>query len=119
MKAFGIFEGGGMKGLAHVGALAVAEQYGIKFAGVAGASAGAIVASLIACGYSAAELFNPDQPDDTDVLFGIDPTQFFGYQWGEFKQAVNDLSELAKSGGGFLTSLRAHKYLWKHADLRL
>ena len=48
MDAFGIFEGGGVKGLAHIGALAAAQQRGVNFTGVAGTSAGAIVAALIA-----------------------------------------------------------------------
>jgi NTE family protein len=59
INAYGIFEGGGAKGLAHAGALKAAEENDIRFVGVAGASAGAIIASLIAAGYSADELFNP------------------------------------------------------------
>jgi len=46
-----IFEGGGAKGIAHVGAYAAADEMRFEFVGVAGASAGAIVASLIAVGF--------------------------------------------------------------------
>ncbi len=52
----GVFEGGGVKGIALVGALDVIEQAGYSFVNVAGTSAGAIVATLVAAGYTAAEL---------------------------------------------------------------
>jgi NTE family protein len=58
-NAFGIFEGGGAKGIAHPGALKAAEQR-FQFIGVAGTSAGAIMASLVAAGYTADEVFSPD-----------------------------------------------------------
>jgi NTE family protein len=56
-----VFEGGGVKGIAHVGALHALEntpalQNEIKIAGVGGTSAGAIVAALYAAGYSAEDL---------------------------------------------------------------
>jgi NTE family protein len=54
-QAYGVFEGGGVKGIALVGALARAESLGVKFAGHAGTSAGAIVASLAAAGYPASD----------------------------------------------------------------
>jgi NTE family protein len=47
-QCFAIFEGGGAKGLAHVGALKAAESRNLEFIGVAGASAGAIIAALVA-----------------------------------------------------------------------
>jgi NTE family protein len=49
----GVFEGGGVKGLAHIGALEELESRGYWFKRVAGASAGAWIAALIACGYRA------------------------------------------------------------------
>jgi NTE family protein len=52
----GVFEGGGVKGIALVGALEEIEQAGYQFVNVAGTSAGSIVATLVAAGYSAAEL---------------------------------------------------------------
>jgi len=56
-KADAVFEGGGVKGLGLVGALTVAEENGYTdWRRVAGTSAGAIVASLLAAGYSAEEL---------------------------------------------------------------
>ena len=68
INAYGIFEGGGAKGLAHAGALKAAEENEIRFVGVAGASAGAIVASLVAAGYSADELFDPGSTDPSRVF---------------------------------------------------
>lgn len=56
LKADAVFEGGGVKGIGLVGAIAVAEEYGYRFVNVAGSSAGAIVAALLAAGYSAAEI---------------------------------------------------------------
>lgn len=56
MYKYGVFQGGGVKGIALVGALQVAESRGVSFEGVGGASAGAIVAALYAAGYTAAEM---------------------------------------------------------------
>ena len=55
-KVDGVFEGGGVTGIGLVGAVSVIEAAGYEFANLAGTSAGAIVASLLAAGYSAAEL---------------------------------------------------------------
>lgn len=55
-EAYAVFEGGGVKGSALVGALARVQEEGIGFKGLAGASAGAIVASLTAVGFTANEL---------------------------------------------------------------
>jgi predicted acylesterase/phospholipase RssA len=53
-----VFEGGGVKGIALVGALSVLEENGYKPQNVAGSSAGAIVATLLAAGYDAKSLGN-------------------------------------------------------------
>ncbi|TSC69231.1 MAG: NTE family protein [Parcubacteria group bacterium Gr01-1014_66] len=55
-KIDAVFEGGGVKGSGLVGAISVVERLGYRFENVAGTSAGAIVASLIAVGYTAREL---------------------------------------------------------------
>lgn len=55
-KLDAVFEGGGVKGIGHVGAVSVVEGKGYQFENLAGVSAGAIVAALLAAGYSAAEL---------------------------------------------------------------
>lgn len=56
LKADAVFEGGVVKGVGLVGAVAVAEERGYQWMNVAGTSAGAIVASLLATGYTANEL---------------------------------------------------------------
>lgn len=55
-EVYAVFEGGGVRGTAFVGAIAALEESGVEFKAVAGASAGAIVASLIAAGYKAKEI---------------------------------------------------------------
>jgi NTE family protein len=55
-KADAVFEGGGVKGIGFVGAIAMAEEKGFTWQNVAGTSAGAIVAALIAAGYTALEM---------------------------------------------------------------
>src|SRR5438552_193804 len=51
-----VLEGGGVKGIALVGALAALEEQGFLPQNLAGTSAGAIVATLYAAGYKASEL---------------------------------------------------------------
>jgi NTE family protein len=51
-----VLEGGGVRGIGLVGALSVFEEAGYEWVNVAGTSAGAIVATLLAAGYSGAEL---------------------------------------------------------------
>ena len=69
----GVFEGGGVKGIAFAGALAAAErELGIReWVNVAGTSAGAIAASLVAAGYDAAKL--------RKALSEVDYTRFADY----------------------------------------
>jgi len=55
-KIDAVFEGGGVKGIGLVGALTVVEEEGYGWGNLAGTSAGAIVASLVAAGYTAQEL---------------------------------------------------------------
>jgi NTE family protein len=53
-----VFEGGGVKGIALVGAFSILEERGFQTQNVAGTSAGAVVGSLVAAGYSAKELYD-------------------------------------------------------------
>jgi NTE family protein len=54
--ALGVFEGGGIEGIALAGAAAAVLDSGYRFERVAGTSAGALTASLIAADYTADEL---------------------------------------------------------------
>lgn len=56
MKADAVFEGGGVKGIAFIGALQVMEENGYTWERLAGTSAGSIVAALLSAGYSSHEL---------------------------------------------------------------
>jgi NTE family protein len=51
-----VFEGGGVKGIGLAGAYSVISERGFAPHGVAGTSAGAIMAALVAAGYSAEQL---------------------------------------------------------------
>ncbi|MDR7237079.1 patatin-like phospholipase family protein [Neobacillus drentensis] len=53
----GVFSGGGIKGFALIGACEEIENKGLRFARVAGTSAGSIVAALIAAGYTSKEIY--------------------------------------------------------------
>ena len=63
-----VLSGGGAKGLAHIGALKVIEEAGIKIDYIGGTSMGAIVGALYASGYSASELDSIFRTTDFPVL---------------------------------------------------
>jgi NTE family protein len=67
-KCDAVFEGGGVKGIGLVGAIAATEEMEYKFENVAGTSAGAIVAALVAADYRAAEL--------QEIMKSLDYSQF-------------------------------------------
>lgn len=56
LKCDAVFEGGGVKGIGLVGAYSAVQKAGYELENLAGTSAGAIIASLIAVGYTADEI---------------------------------------------------------------
>lgn len=56
MWADAVFQGGGIRGIALVGAIQVAEENGYQWKRLAGTSSGAIVASLLAAGCTVGEM---------------------------------------------------------------
>jgi NTE family protein len=74
LKADLVFEGGGVKGIGFVGALSVGEEKGYTWADTAGTSAGAILAALVAAGYTSQELRKI--MTELDYKKFIDPTFF-------------------------------------------
>jgi len=74
-----VFEGGGVKGVAYGGALQALQQMDIlqHIKRVAGTSAGAITAALLAVGYTPGEL--------TDILKHTDYNKFKDADWGVFR----------------------------------
>ncbi len=68
-----VFEGGGVKGIGLAGAVETLERSGYVAQNLAGTSAGAITAALLAAGYSAAEL--------KEIVIGLDYRQFEDRGW--------------------------------------
>ena len=86
-----VFEGGGVKGIALVGAFSVLEERGYEPQNMAGASAGAIVAALLAAGYTAAEL--------QEIIGGLDYYRFKDEAWEDrVPLAASSLSVLKDLG---------------------
>ncbi|KAA9026265.1 patatin-like phospholipase family protein [Niallia endozanthoxylica] len=54
----GVFSGGGIRGIALIGAIEEIEKRGYQFARLAGASAGAIIAAFTAAGYNSKDIYN-------------------------------------------------------------
>lgn len=65
-KVYLAFQGGGARGISHVGGLRAVEEMDMDIQGVAGTSAGAILAALIAAGYSHDKLFDCEK--ETQLL---------------------------------------------------
>jgi len=86
-----VFEGGGVKGIAYVGALEVLESEGIlgQIDRVGGTSAGAINAVLLAAGFSL--------PKTKKVLSELDFNDFKDDSWG----VLRDLKRLEKEFGWY------------------
>lgn len=77
-KCNGVFEGGGVRGIGHVGAAWEIERAGFHFADLAGSSAGAIVAALLAARYSSRELKQEMESLDYLKLKGKDWIDYLG-----------------------------------------
>jgi len=73
IKADAIFEGGGVKAFGMLGALYEAESRGYQWVNVAGSSAGAIIAALVAAGYSALEI--------KELIWKLDFRHFRDVDW--------------------------------------
>lgn len=58
MKVGLVLSGGGARGISHIGVIKALEEFGLKFDRLAGASAGSIVGSLYAYGYSPDEILD-------------------------------------------------------------
>jgi NTE family protein len=97
-----VFEGGGVKGIALVGAFSVLEEQGYEPENMAGASAGAITAALLAAGYSASEL--------QKIIGELDYDRFKDKAWEDRVPAGAALSIIKDlgvyEGEGFLDWMR-------------
>lgn len=102
--AFLILEGGGAKGLAHVGALTALKQRDLAVYGVAGASAGAIMAALTAAGYKPDELYTParDGQPPSGLFADLDWIDVLGKDtWQRFQSLRDGLGTMARAWGWF------------------
>lgn len=86
-----IFEGGGVKGIAYIGALDILSERGIvsEIQRIGGTSAGAINAILIGLGFSS--------QDTKDILWSLDFNNFMDDDWG----IVKDTRRLIKKFGWY------------------
>ena len=109
MDYVAIFEGGGAKGLAHVGALKATENRNISYKSVGGTSAGAIIAALVAAGFTADELFDPQNVASS--LFKIDFLDFLDKDTWRSVQAI--FSAFRKIKASRFPKLKSIYYYWK------
>jgi NTE family protein len=92
----GVFSGGGVKGLALIGACQAIEERGLQLKRVAGTSAGAIIAAFIAAGYKSTEMKNiMEEMDikkllDSNALISLPFIKWFRvyYRLGLYKGAA-------------------------------
>lgn len=104
-----VFEGGGNKGMAYVGALQVLESAGIlrSIKRVAGASAGAIIAALISLGYDSRDLREFLEQDLRRILVdhtcgycSLLPNLLKGFGWNPGKRMLKWFGEQLKERTG-------------------
>jgi NTE family protein len=115
MDIFGVFEGGGAKGLAHVGALRAVEERGFRFCAVAGTSIGAIIASLIAAGYRSDELFSVRDGVESGLLSeDLEKKLLDDLEYRRVTRLRNQY-QWAFSGGGVLRSTVSRCIGWTPA----
>lgn len=90
-----VFEGGGVKGIAYLGAIKVLENKGIlkNIKRVGGTSAGAINALLVGLNYSVTEM--------EQILSGLDFKNFLDDSWGVFRDANRVIHEYGWYKGDF------------------
>src|SRR3954469_6955091 len=113
-----VCEGGGVKGVGLAGAFSVLEERGYKVQNVAGTSAGAITAALIAAGYTAEEL--------KKIVFELDFLQFEDKGWEDriplFGKGISVLSDQGIYEGKrfreWIAGLLEEKHVKTFADLR-
>jgi len=93
-----VFEGGGVKGIAYLGAIDVLNQKGImdSIERVGGTSAGAINAILIGLGFT--------QEETKDILWSLDFNQFMDDDWGVVRDTERLIEQYGWYKGDFFRS---------------
>ena len=64
----GVFEGGGIKGIAYIGAIRFLEERGFQFRGVGGASVGSLFSALLAAKYTSKDMERIIKDFDANIL---------------------------------------------------
>ena len=113
-----VCEGGGVKGIGLAGAYAALEEEGWQPQNVAGTSAGAITAALIAAGYTSHEL--------REIIFGLDFRRFEDRSWEDRIPVVGKPLSILITNGVYkgddfidwMRGLLADKGIHTFADLR-
>jgi NTE family protein len=113
-----VLEGGGVKGIALVGALSVFEEHGFEVNRVAGTSAGAIVGSLAAAGMSVSRM--------TEVMQTLDFRKFMDRSGAKVPVVSPGVSLVLDKGAfagsyalGWLREMLAEQDVLTFGDLRL
>jgi NTE family protein len=114
-----VFEGGGVKGIGLAGAYRALSDHEYQAQCVAGTSAGAIMAALVAAGYTDAEL-------EQIVLHQMDFTKFEDQTFLDRFGAIGDIAQFFRSRGmhsgnyflGWIRELLTAKGVTKFGDLR-
>jgi NTE family protein len=88
-----VFAGGGAKGVAHLGAIWAFDKLGIKFKRLAGTSAGAITASIVAAGFDCDKLL--------DELFNMNFLQLRDGFWDQKLPRIAKIAAISSSYGMF------------------
>ncbi|MFQ5850649.1 MAG: patatin-like phospholipase family protein, partial [Candidatus Binatia bacterium] len=103
-----VFEGGGIKGIAHVGAMEVLKDKGIlpNIRRVGGTSAGAINATLFALGFSTAEQNN--------IMKNLDFNNFVDDSWGVVRDTERLINRFGWYKGDFF-----HEWISAHINKKL
>ncbi len=115
----GVFEGGGVKGIGLVGALTVIEEQGYEWSNLAGTSAGAIVAALVAAGYTASEL--------KEIIGQLDYQLFKDMSWADRLPLLGPIVSLMWNKGiyqgdyfeSWIKKLLDAKGIRKFSDLKI
>jgi NTE family protein len=98
--AIAVFEGGGARGIAPVGGLRAAEGHGLRWEAVAGTSAGAIVAALVAAGYTAERIFDPDRAEPprhvVERVLRCRVIDLFDPRWDPFRRLLGAPTRLGR-----------------------
>jgi hypothetical protein len=88
-----ILEGGGVKGVAHVGAINAMTNYQ-RVTHVSGSSAGSQVAALIAAGFTPGEM--------KDIIWNLPLQKFMDSSWGYFRNIYRLMTKFGYCSGKFM-----------------